>query len=124
MIAVFAALALALASVGIYGVMSYAVSAQSREFGVRLALGASPRDLVLSVLGRGLRLASLGAAIGVGAAMGVGRLLGGMLYGITASDPTTYFGVCAGLLVVAVAACYVPARRMARLDPAIVLRAE
>jgi putative ABC transport system permease protein len=124
MMTMFAVLALLLSTVGIYGVVSYVVSQQAREFGVRLALGASPFDLMRLVLRRGLVWVGIGTAIGAAGALGVARLLGGILYGVTSTDWPTYVVVAAGLIFVCAVACYIPARRVVRLDPAIVLRAE
>jgi len=124
MMAMFAVLALLLATVGIYGVVSYVVSQQAREFGVRLALGASPGGLTRLVLRRGLSLAVLGTVIGAAGALGVTRLLSGILYGVTATDWPTYVIVAAGLLLTAALACYIPARRVTQLDPSVVLRSE
>jgi len=124
MMTVFALLAVLLATIGVYGVISYVVSQQTREFGVRLALGASPADLMVLVLRRGLVLLVAGTAIGGLAAVGVSRLLGGILYGVTATDWPTYAAVAGALLVVGTVACYIPARRATRLDPATVLRAD
>ena len=124
MMAIFAVLAFLLATIGVYGVVSYIVSQQTREFGVRLALGASPADLMVLVLRRSLTMLSAGTAIGALAAVGVSRLLGGILYGVTATDWPTYAAVAGALLVVGTVACYIPARRATRLDPAVVLRAD
>ena len=124
MMAIFAVLALILATIGIYGVISYVVSNQTREFGVRLALGASPSDLTRMVLRHGVSLVATGTVLGLAGAFGVTRLLGGILYGVTATDWPTYVAVAGGMLVVGAAASYVPARRATRLDPAVVLRAD
>ena len=124
MMTIFAVLAFLLATIGVYGVVSYIVSQQRREFGVRLALGASPADLMALVLRRSLTMLAAGTAIGALAAVGVSRLLGGILYGVTATDWPTYAAVAGALLVVGTVACYVPARRATRLDPAVVLRGD
>ena len=124
MMTLFGALALLLATIGIYGVVSYAVSQQTRELGVRLALGASPRDVLRLVLRRGLVLVFAGAALGIVGALGVTRLMAGILYGVTPADVTTYATVAGVLMLVGVAACYVPARRAMRVDPVVVLRME
>jgi putative ABC transport system permease protein len=124
MMAIFAVLALLLSAVGIYGVVSYVVSQQSREFGVRLALGASPSALMRMVLWRGVSLVGIGTVIGLAGALAVSRLLGGILYGVTSTDWPTYIVVSAGLIGIGALACYVPARRATHLDPAIVLRSE
>lgn len=124
MMTIFAVLALLLSTIGVYGVISYIVSQQTREFGVRLALGASPSDLMRLVLWRGVSLVGTGTLIGAAGALGVTRLLRGILYGVTATDWPTYLAVAAGLVIVGVVACYIPARRATRLDPAVVLRSE
>jgi putative ABC transport system permease protein len=124
MMTIFAILAFLLATIGIYGVISYIVSQQTREFGVRLALGASPGDLMRLVLRKGLTLIAAGTAIGAAGAIGVSQLLSGILYGVTPTDWPTYAAVALGLLTVGAVACYIPARRATRLDPATVLRAD
>jgi ABC-type antimicrobial peptide transport system permease subunit len=124
MMTLFGALALLLATIGIYGMISYAVSQQTREFGVRLALGAAPRDVLQLVFRRGLTLVLAGASIGLLGALGLTRLMAGILYGATSADATTYAVGGGGLILVGVAACYLPARRAMRVDPAIALRTE
>jgi ABC-type antimicrobial peptide transport system permease subunit len=99
-------------------------SDQTREFGVRLALGATPSDLTRMVLRHGMSLVGTGTVLGLAGALGVTRLLGGILYGVTATDWPTYVAVAGGLLLVGVVASYIPARRATRLDPAVVLRAD
>lgn len=120
----FAAVALLLAVVGIYGLISYTVAERIPEIGVRLALGATPADVRRLVLGRGLGLAIAGVGIGVPGALGASRLLQGQLYGVSAADPLTYAAVALLLLAVAALACWVPARRAMRIDPAVALRSE
>lgn len=122
--AAFAGLALLLAAVGIYGVLAYSVTARTREFGVRLALGAAPRSVLQLVLREGLTWSLLGLAIGIGAALVGGRILSGMLYGVTATDATTYLTVAIGLVLVVVLACLIPALRATRVDPLTSMRAE
>jgi putative ABC transport system permease protein len=124
LLSVFAGLALVLAAVGIYGVMSYLVAQRRHEIGVRLALGAVPREVLRLVLRRGLGLALTGAALGLLGSVALTRLLGGFLYGISPADPATYAAVTALLLLVALAACFIPARRAARVDPVVALRSE
>jgi putative ABC transport system permease protein len=121
---VFAAVALALAAAGIYSVLSGMVVERRQEVGVRAALGASRADILMMVVREGLGLASAGVAIGLGAAVALTRFIHGLLYGVPPIDPLTYSGVAAVLVIVAIAACWVPAWRAARLDPAEVLRAE
>jgi ABC-type antimicrobial peptide transport system permease subunit len=124
LLAVFAGLALVLASVGIYGVISYVVGQRTQEIGIRMALGAQRKDVLWLVLERGGRLALAGVVLGVFAAFGFTRLMTNMLYGVGAADPLTLFAVATLLILVALAACYVPARRAARVDPMIALRYE
>jgi predicted permease len=124
LLAVFAAAAALLAAVGIYGVMSYAVSRQSREIGVRMALGARPADVLGQVVRQGMAVAVGGAAAGLAAAFLLTRLMSSLLYGVQPSDPVTYAGVAALLLAIALCASYLPARRAAHIDPIKALRAE
>src|SRR5208282_4010622 len=118
----FAGLALLLSSIGIYGVISYLVGQQTREIGIRMALGAQRGDVLRLILGSGARLALIGIAIGIAAAFGLTRLMAGMLYGVTATDPLTFGVVALVLVLVALAACYIPARRAMRVDPLVALR--
>jgi putative ABC transport system permease protein len=124
LLSAFAALALVLAAVGLYGVMSYVVTQRAHEIGVRVALGAVPADVLGMVLGRGLVLAAAGAVLGLGGAAALTRLLRSQLYGIQAADPATFAEVTALLVLVALAACIVPAWRAARVDPVVALRSE
>jgi len=124
MFAVFAGLALVLAAVGIYGVLAYSVAQRTREIGVRMALGAQAGEVLRMVLAQGLKLALGGVAIGLIAALGLSRLIGGLLHGVKASDPLTYVGVALLLIAVALVACWLPARRAAKVDPMIALRTE
>ncbi len=124
MLAIFAGCALALAVIGIYGVMAYSVAQRTHEFGVRIALGARPRDVLFLVLRAGVRLVVIGIVIGVPAAFAMGRGLRGLLYGVGASDPATFLGIPALLGVVAVLASMVPARRATRVEPIVALRNE
>jgi putative ABC transport system permease protein len=118
----FGVAALLLAAAGLYGVMSFSTSQRSREFGVRVALGASPADIVSMVVGEGLRLALAGIIAGVVAAVWLTRLLGGLLFGITPTDPLTFASVSAAILAVSALSCYGPARRAVRVDPLITLK--
>jgi putative ABC transport system permease protein len=120
----FAALALLLASIGIYGVLSYAVTQRSRELGLRMALGASSGSVMRLVMARGFSLIAAGLTIGLALALAATRALQGALYGVGAADPETFAVVIALLAGIALAACYVPARRAARVDPMAVLRAD
>lgn len=124
MLGVFAGLALLLASVGIYGVISNLVGQSTHEFGVRMALGAQPRDVLRLVLERGARLDVLGVACGVAAALPLMHLLANQLFGVTAADPLTFAGVALLLTGVALAACFIPAYRATRVDPLVTLRHE
>jgi len=119
---VFAAIALVLAAVGIYGVISYAVSLRTRELGIRIALGATGRQVSRLVLRQGVALALGGVVLGGAGAYWLTRLLGKLLFGVTATDPLTFFGVAGLLTVIAALACYVPARRAARVDPLLAMR--
>ncbi|MFN7949880.1 MAG: ABC transporter permease [Blastocatellia bacterium] len=120
----FGVLALLLASIGLHGVMSYAVAQRTRELGVRIALGARPRDLRRMVLGQGLRLSLVGVALGLAGAFGLARLLGSLLYDVSASDPWLFGTITTALLLVALLACWIPARRATKADPLIALRSE
>jgi putative ABC transport system permease protein len=124
LLSIFAAVALLLASLGIYGVLAYLVSQRTQEIGIRMALGASPLDVLLAVAGQGMALSVTGIAVGVAAALALTRVVSKLLFGIAASDPATFLAVSLLLLLVALAACYVPARRAMRIDPILALREE
>jgi predicted permease len=124
LLGVFSALGLVLASVGLYGVVAYAVAQRTRELGIRIALGAEARDIFRVVLGHGVRLMAVGLAIGVGLALLLTRLARGLLVGVSPTDPLTLGGVAAILMVVGLVASYVPARRATRVDPLVALRDE
>jgi ABC-type antimicrobial peptide transport system permease subunit len=120
----FATLALLLAAVGIYGVISYAVAQRTRELGVRMALGATRGQVLGLVLGQGLRLAVAGVAIGIVAALALSRVVASLLYGVSATDLATFVGVPVALALIAMLATLVPARRATRVDPVVAMRTE
>ena len=121
---IFAAVALALAAIGIYGVVAYSVAQRTHEIGVRVALGAQQRDIVRLVLGEGARLALLGAILGLAAAAALTRFMASLLFGVSIHDPLTFLAVGAILVCIAAAACCIPARRAMRVDPMVALRHE
>jgi predicted permease len=124
LLGLFAGLALVLACIGVYGVLAYAVAQRTREIGVRMALGASPGNVTRMILGRGLKLSAVGLAAGAALAAGLSLLLRTLLYGVSPAAPLVYAGTASALLVVALAACVIPAQRAARVDPAEALRDE
>ncbi|MGB8473087.1 MAG: ABC transporter permease [Candidatus Acidiferrum sp.] len=124
LLGLFAALALILSAVGIYGLMSYAVSQRTHEIGVRVAIGAQQRDVLGLIVGEGAKLAFFGIAFGIAAAFGLTRLMASLLFEVTPTDPATFVAVVVLLAAVALVACYIPARRATRVDPMVALRYE
>ena len=122
LLAAFAAVALVMTAVGLYGVISFSVSQSTRDIGIRVALGAQGRDTIRLVMGQGLTLTLAGVVLGLGGALGLTRLMSGLLFGVGTTDPATYGGVVLLLVAVAALACYVPARRATRVDPVVALR--
>jgi putative ABC transport system permease protein len=124
LLVIFAAVALSLAAVGLYGVMSYAVSQRTREIGIRMALGARRRDVMLMVIGQGIKLAGISILIGLGGALALTRFMENLVFGVSATDPLTYVTIVSLLTLVAMLAALVPARRATKVDPMIALRCE
>ena len=120
----FAAVALLLAVLGVFSVLSYGVAQRAKEFGIRMSLGAGSRQVVLLVLRQGLIPVAAGIALGLAGAFGLTRFMQTLLFGVTATDPITFTAVGSGLAAVAAIACYLPARRATRVDPVVVLRNE
>jgi putative ABC transport system permease protein len=124
LLGIFAALAMLLTAVGLYGVISYSVAQRTHELGIRMALGGQPQDMLRLIVGQGLRLAMFGVGIGLVAAFALTHFLSSMLFGVSSADPISYISVVSLLLVVVIVACYVPARRAMRVDPMVALRYE
>jgi ABC-type antimicrobial peptide transport system permease subunit len=124
LLSLFGGVAVLLAAVGLYGVLAFLVSQRRREIGVRIALGATARDVMKDVLGEGLRLAAIGMALGLGLALAATRLMSALLYATSPTDVATYAGAAAILAVIAITASFIPAFRASRVDPIIALRDE
>jgi putative ABC transport system permease protein len=124
LLSAFSGLAVVLAAIGIYSVLAYSVRRRIREIGVRMALGARRADILQMILGQGTKLALIGTGIGIAAALGLTRLMSSQLFGVTATDPVTFLSVAALIVLVALAACYIPARRATKVDPMVALRYE
>ncbi len=124
LLVLFGGVALVLAAIGVYGVISYGVSQRTNELGIRLALGAEPEDILRLVLAEGARLSLAGVGLGLMGSLLLSRVMASQLYGVSATDPLTYVGVAATLMLVALAAAYLPARRTARMDPVLALQGD
>jgi putative ABC transport system permease protein len=124
LLGLFAAVALLLASVGLYGVISYAVTQRTRELGLRMAFGAQSRDVLTLVLGQGMMLAIVGVALGLMGALALTRVMESMLFGVSATDPLTFVVIALLLICVSLLACLIPARRATKVDPLVALRYE
>jgi putative ABC transport system permease protein len=124
MLGIAGTMALLLGAVGLYGVIAYSVSQRTREIGIRIALGAQQNNVMRLILGEGMLVILIGLAIGLAGSLALTRFISSLLFGVTATDPLTFAGVAVLLAVVALAACYIPARRATRVDPMVALRYE
>jgi putative ABC transport system permease protein len=123
-LALFAGLALLLTAIGLYGVMAYSVIQRTQEIGIRIALGAQTGNVLKMVLRQGLKLTALGLALGLAAAYALTRYMQSMLFGVKPADPVTFAAIALLVIVVAIAACWIPARRATKVDPIVALRSE
>jgi putative ABC transport system permease protein len=124
LMALFGMVALVLAGVGLYGVMSYDITQRTHEIGIRFALGATPRDVLTLMVGRGLRLVLIGLGIGMAGALALARLLSSLLFNVSTVDPLTFTVIATVLTLVALLACWIPSRRATKVDPMVTLRHE